>query len=182
MKVYEFIENYNKNKGKLNSRLDEKAIENYIKKTLDVIEYLPIISKYQMAERVIHGCSHKENGVVIVDSFKKYFLFTVAVLQNYTNLEFSDTEEVYEEYDALSASGLLDMILSIIEVDYNRANTILNMVYGDKINENNVINIIYDGIDNITKKIKEIMPIIQQQFKDIQFDQTQELVTGHTNS
>ncbi|MBQ0090675.1 MAG: hypothetical protein KBT27_15220, partial [Prevotellaceae bacterium] len=166
MKVQDFIIGYNNKKNKLTISGGRDAIKDYIKETLNIVEYLPIVDKVHLVSRVLEGCTTQDGGGIEVDSFQKYFLFTIAILQEYTNLEFSQQEEVYDEYDALCSSGLLDIILSIIEDDYARTNAVLNMMYGDLLNQNNFINMVKSNFQEILNISKQFIDSLPSQFQD----------------
>lgn len=135
MKVMEFIETVKKNPNQAT------AICKKIVKT----KYIPVLKKRQLAELVYENSTEYENGIVKVDSLSKYLIFTLLMLTNYTELEFSvdekgaATEEAIKEYDKLCENGLLNQILAEFADDYARANEIMNYVFQDNLAVNNTV-------------------------------------------
>lgn len=168
MKVSEFIEKVNENKARLYNKTDVNALPNFIKQTLNVKEYLPIIDKRHLADRILNACTFEENGVIKTDSFQKYFLFTIGALQMYTDLEFDVDGDVYGEYDELCKGGLLDAVLATFEEDYGRANAVLNMLYADMIeNNNSVANIIGATISNVSTFADDLISSLSEKISEI---------------
>ena len=172
MKIKEFEQIMNENKGKLYSRTDTNAVTNFVKKTLEVKEYLPIIDKMKLCNKVVSECTEEEFGVIKVDSFKRYFLFTVAVLQAYTTLEFSENAlDMYAEYDLLCETGMLDIVISTFEKDYRKTNDILNMMCGDIIeNNNNIANVVGKNLNDLSGSFVSILNSLQKKIEDFDLD------------
>lgn len=158
MKINEFLNAVNANKTKLYNKADKNALPNFIKQTLNVKDYISIIDKQRLAQRVLGACTFEENGVIKTDSFQKYFLFTIGALQLYTDLEFDVEGDIYSEYDELCKTGLLDAVLGTFEEDYSRANAVLNMLYGDMVeNNNSVANILGTAIGKLSNGADELI-------------------------
>ena len=168
MTINEFIDAVNANKAKLYNKADKNALQNFIKQTLHIKSYIPIIDKQHLAMRVLDACTFEENGVIKTDSFQKYFLFTINVLKMYTDLEFDEEGNIYEEYDELCSNGLLDAILDTFEEDYGRANTILNMLYADMIeNNNSTANLIGTAMSKLSTGADELIHSLSDKIADI---------------
>lgn len=155
MKVAELIEKINNDKiGTIN-----------LAKTLESKKYLPIMKKYEMAQIVFAASATRNNGIVEIDSLKKYLMFTITAISEYTNLEFSSDAEfgAIEEYDMLCEAGLIDKIIECFEEDYGRALTVLDYVFTDAIaNNNSVVTVlaalasnISSAVDNIAENIND---------------------------
>lgn len=165
MKVQEFIEGIND---------FETCDEYYLKKTLEIKEYVPFAEKRELCAKVLNTCNKIDtsNGLVKVDSISRYIVFTIAILSTYTNLEFSsgqDTEiDSLDEYDMLCRHNLLNPILDAIGAEYTTCNNILNMMMTDVIaNNNNIENV----LGNTTKKLLEIV----DSFVDVLSDKVESL-------
>lgn len=168
MTIKELIEAVNANKTKLYNKTDKNALANFIKQTLNVKSYISIIEKQRLAKRVLDACTYEENGVIKTDSFQKYFLFTIGALKMYTNLEFNEEGNIYEEYDELCGSGLLDAILDTFQEDYGRANAVLNMLYADMIENNNTVaNLIGIAMSKLSTGAEELIHSISEKIADI---------------
>lgn len=108
MKISEFIAKVGK-------------IENatVIKNALTVKEYLPFSEKKALAKRIVARSAIEENGFVRIDEINKYLIFTIEVLQAYTNLEFdTDMNVASEEYDLLAKGNKLGLIVDMFEQEY----------------------------------------------------------------
>lgn len=135
MKIMDFIEAVKKNPTKANEVCAK------IVKT----KYIPVLEKRQLAELVYENSIDIENGVVKVDSLSKYLIFTLLMLNSYTELEFTvdengaATEAAIQEYDALCKEGLINKIIAEFQEDYARANEIMNYVFQDNLAVNNTV-------------------------------------------
>ena len=157
MKVNEFIEMYEKN-----NRID-------ITRTLEVVPYIGVEYKRELAKLVLDNCTTIVDGEVHIDSVERYLLFTISVIGMHTNLEFNDEENeeysVIDDYDTLCKSGLLTKIIDTFKDDYASCQEILNMMTADKLQDNmtfekkvhqfldSISKILSDGIDNLTNKL-----------------------------
>ena len=171
MTIKEFIEAVNANKTKLYNKADKNALQNFIKQTLNIKSYISIIEKQRLAMRVLDACTFEENGVIKTDSFQKYFLFTINVLKMYTDLEFDVEGDIYGEYDELCACGLLDEILGTFNEDYERANTVLNMLYADMIeNNNSVANLIGSAMSSVSASVDSLIHSLSEKISEMNTD------------
>lgn len=144
MKVNELIEMYEKS-----PRMD-------IAKNLEVIPYIGVEYKRELAKLVLDNCTTVVDGEVHIDSVDRYLLFTISVIGMHTNLEFAnmDDEErsVVDDYDALCRSGLLVKIIDTFKDDYAACQEILNMMTTDRLQDNMTIEKkIYQFLDAIQK-------------------------------
>lgn len=148
MRVNEFIEMYKKN-----SRID-------VAKTLEVVPYIGIEYKRELARLVLDNCTSIIDGEIHVDSVERYLLFTISVIGMHTNLEFSYDEDSYNssiyDYDALCESGLLVKIIDTFKDDYVSCQEILNMMTADRLQANMTIE----------KKLYKFVDAIQEIFAE----------------
>ena len=150
MKVNELVIMYNN---------DKNGVMN-LKKTLEVKNYIPVMRKYEIAQLVFAASTTINNGLIEVDSLKKYLNFTALMLSEYTNLEFDD---FVSDYDTLCEAGLIDAIIGTFEEDYNRSLSVLNNLFADEIANHNTIESVLsvlsqniaDSIDSIAEAMKE---------------------------
>ena len=159
MKVNEFISEYNKNK--------KNAAFN-VAKFINVKTYVPVLRKRQLAELVYQNSISYENGLVKVDSLTKYLIFSMLMISEYTDLEFtvdengSATAEAIAEYDALCEAGLIDIVIGCFAADYARANEILNYVFKDNLSVTNTVEAVVgslsaqigDSLDDLVMSLK----------------------------
>ena len=90
---------------------------------INVKEYLPINEKREVIDLVIANCSEYEDGNVLINGVELYIMFYIKFIEAYTDIEF--TSNYYDDYDALTASGLLDMIINAALPEYNRMTEML---------------------------------------------------------
>ena len=80
MKVQKFVNDFIEKKI-MNTKVAPDAVSEYIKKELEVKDYVPFIEKRELCERVLNACNVKdENGLVKVDSVKRYIIFTISII------------------------------------------------------------------------------------------------------
>lgn len=172
MKIEKFVEIMEANKGKIYSKTNANVMSDFIKKTLEVKDYIPVIDKLRLVNNVLSECTEEEFGIIKVDSFKKYFQFTIAILQAHTNLEFSASGlDLYKEYDMLCENGLLDPVIATFEDDYRKTNDILNMMYGDMIeNNNNISNVVGSSVQKLSGSLSGLIETAQNKINDFQMN------------
>lgn len=145
MKIMEFIETMSK--------------ENSAKRIGAIIEtkkYLPIAEKRRIVEAVIEACTEDDGGFIKVDSLDKYIMFTIAVISNYTNLEFGLDGDFLSDYDRLCEAGLLDAVIATFDKEYARTNDILNMMLADKLQNNSAeasLSVMTNSVNNAIDKL-----------------------------
>ena len=91
---------------------------------INVKEYLPINEKREVIDLVIAHCSEYEDGNVLLNGVELYIMFNIKFIEAYTDIEF--TSNYYDDYDALTSSGLLDIIITNeVLPEYNRMTEML---------------------------------------------------------
>ena len=131
--IQEFVKDFQDKKIQ-NTKLNERAVEEYLTKTLEVKSYLPFTTKRTIAEMVAHGNIDEIDGVKKHDSISSYIAFIVAMIQSHTNLKFSD--DPVEDYDILAESGLLPLIIDTFRNDYNECDVLLKMAIAYELEDN----------------------------------------------
>lgn len=149
MKINEFMNEYKKN---------SKSPTFNVAKLLNVKTYVPVLRKRQLAELVYKNSISIENGLVKVDSLTKYLIFSMLMISEYTDLEFtvdengSATAEAIAEYDAICEAGLVDVVIGCFATDYARANEILNYVFKDNLAVTNTVEAVVGNLADGAKK------------------------------
>ena len=155
--VTNFIADF-KAKKIMNTQIAPTAVADYIKKTLEVKDYLPFAEKRELCERVLNACNTRDDsGLIKVDSVSRYIVFTILIISKYTNLEFSTGEDgvdSLDEYDMLCQADLLNPILDVIGAEYATCNNILNMMMADIVANNNAFESV---LGNTLSKINNIL-------------------------
>jgi hypothetical protein len=83
---------------------------------IEVKQYLPIDAKIDLIDRIIAGSYEEIEEAKIFNSVQYDILFTYLIAKYYTNLNLSD-DKVFEMYDVLKSTGLIDDILEAIPDD-----------------------------------------------------------------
>ena len=122
MKINAFIENMNQNKSKL---LKSEQVQSFIKKELNVKEYLSIKDKKQLVDGIVNECILYEDGVFKFNDIDKYICFTMRTIAAYTNIELSD--DIEDDYDALCESKLLNAVIESFNGEYENVKVLLQM-------------------------------------------------------
>ena len=179
MTIEEFVNEF-KSKKIINTKLDPEAVSNYIRKELEVKDYVPFAEKRDLCANVLNACNTKDsNGLVKVDSVSRYILFTIAIISKYTTLEFSsgkDDEELdsLDEYDMLCQANLLDPILEVIGAEYVTCNNILNMMMSDVVANNNTIeSVVGHTLGKISKSVDGLLGALTEKVEDMELDLSQ---------
>lgn len=170
MKILDFV-----NEFKSKKLTASNAVSEYIKKTLEVKDYVPFVEKQSVAQIVLESCANIQNGVVTIDSVQKYIIFTITVLSTYTNLEFEGNEIDLDAYDMLCSYSigdgtLLDAIVKTFEKEYVRCNDILNMMTSDLLAENNVEKQVGRLLSKLSTKIDDLGNIVIDKIEDFDID------------
>ena len=150
MKISEFINEFKK-QGIKNTQFNPDAVEKFIREKLEIKTYLPFNTKRQVVEMVVNQCINYEDGGIKVDSIAQYLSFIVSMLATHTNLEFGTTPA--EDYDELSASGLLEPIIATFQKDYTECEALLKMALADAFQDNNFSIIVGKFLDGVLDKL-----------------------------
>ena len=181
MKINQFIEDYKKN---------SKNPTFNVAKLLNAKSYVPVLRKRQLAELVYQNSISVENGLVKVDSLTKYLIFSMLMISEYTDLEFTvdekgkATAEAIAEYDALCEAGLVDVVIGCFATDYARANEILNYVFKDNLAVTNTVEAVFGNLgesvkkslDNISESLKNKIENFDMDLSDVDMSQFDNIV------
>lgn len=175
MTIQEFVTNY-KAKTFMASRngVDEKI--EYLKKELELKEYISFADKRELCKAVIEACCTKEGGLIKVDSVTRYIIFTISIISKYTNLEFSSGEEYdsLDEYDMLCEAGLLNPILALIGDEYATCNNILNMMMEDIIANNNTVEaVLGHNLGKVSDALDDLIGTFADKVAEMELDLSQ---------
>lgn len=134
MKVTEFINKY-KTSNVINTKVNPNATSDFIKKTLEVREYVPFRVKQTAIQTVVKTCTDEIDGVKKNDAVSQYVSFVIAMLTLHTNLE---CDEPIESYDTLCEAGLLNLIIETFMMDYNECEALMKMYVAVELEDNNI--------------------------------------------
>ena len=177
MKVQNFIDDFKSSKV-VNSQIKPNAVGEYIKKTLEVKDYVPFAEKRELCAQVLNACNTKnDSGLIKVDSVSRYIIFTLSIISKYTNLEFSSGEDEIDsldEYDMLCQADLLNPILDVIGAEYTTCNNMLNMMMEDIMTNNNTIeNVIGAVLGKLGDSIDDFITVISDKVESMNLDLNQ---------
>lgn len=177
MKVTEFVNEF-KNKKIQNTQIAPNAVSEYIKKILEVKDYISFAEKRELCAQVLNACNTKaDSGLVKIDSVSRYIIFTISIISKYTNIEFSSGEDgvdSLDEYDMLCQNGLLNPILDVIGEEYSACNNILNMMMEDIISNNNTVeNVIGTILSKFEDSVDDFIVALTQRIESMESDLNQ---------
>lgn len=110
-----------------------------LKAMLNVKEYLPFNEKKALAKSIVEESMVEDNGFIRIDEVSRYLIFTIRVLETYTDLEFDeDLDIAAEEYDILAKENKLNTIIGFFEAEYNTLLSLVQMEVDYVIQQNSV--------------------------------------------
>lgn len=177
MTIKNFIEEFHAKKI-MNTQIAPNAVADYLKKELEIKDYVPFAEKRELCANVLNACNTRDDsGLVKVDSVSRYIIFTISIISKYTNLEFSSGEDEFDsldEYDMLCQSGLLNPIIEVIGEEYVTCNNILNMMMADiEANNNTVEAVIGTALGKVTGSIDGLIGALAEKVKELDLDLNQ---------
>ena len=151
MKVNQFIDDMKKKKIQATA-INPNAVSDYIRKTLEIKEYIPFEDKKKIAEMIIKTNMTEENGIKKINSAGQFVSFITAMLVIHTNLEI-DAENPIEDYDLICEAGLLEPIVAEFQKDYSECEVILKMTAADELADNNLSSVVAKFLGGISDMI-----------------------------
>lgn len=143
----EFIKTF-KEKKIINSKINEHAVSDYLRETLEIKDYIPFDDKKKIAEMIIDANMTEENGIKKINSAGQFVSFITAMLVVHTSLEI-DKDDPIADYDALSEAGLLELIIAEFQKDYSECEAILKMAAADELADNNLSAVVARFLDGV---------------------------------
>ena len=142
-----------------NTKINDRAISDYLRDTLDIQTYIPFREKRMIAETVVAQNIELVNGIKKYDNINSYLSFVIATIAAYTSLKFS--EDPIADYDLLAESGLLPLIIEEFKTEYNETNALLNMAIAAELEDNNVNVLVGNFLNDILEKLDGAGEIIK---------------------
>ena len=159
MKIKEFVES--------NKKVNTTTSLN---KSLVKTKYLPFRQKQELVERVVDQCVMYKDGMLYFDEFQKYIVFTTAIIQEYTGLEFNVSfEEVINEYDMLCEAELLNKVIKLFEGEYNTVLNMLNVKTEDVLRQNTIEHQVAKFLSSVSEKLEELTPMLANSINSLNF-------------
>lgn len=122
MKINELVNLIDNNKSKL---LKPEQVQVFLKKELEVKEYMGIKQKKELVNDIVTECILYEGGIFKFDDTDKYICFTMRTIEAYTNLELTNDYE--DDYDMLCETKLLNQIIETFIGEYENVKVLLQM-------------------------------------------------------
>ncbi len=146
MDIGKFVDEYSKLK-------DESARERLMSKHI-MTTYLPYAKKIGEAQKILDmSCYNQDDHSFSINTPIRYMLFIMSIVRNYTDLEFS-TETGAEQFDLLEKYSITEMIINLIQDDYEKFDVILKMMLDDlMINERSTISFIEKKLETIMETL-----------------------------
>ena len=164
MKIMEFIELVNSNKSKM---LKAEQLSAFIKKTIEVKEYLGIKQKKALVDSIVDECIFYEDGVFKFDEIEKYICFTMRTVAAYTNLELSD--DIEEDYDTLCREKILEVVIATFKPEYDEVSILLQMKCDFVLNNNGIEAQVGRFLSDLSEKIDDFASVMENVFANIDF-------------
>ena len=164
MLVNEFIKTFNEKKI-ANTKLNEHAVSDYLKKELDIKTYIPFREKRKIAEMVVEQNIKEIDGIKKYDSIDGYVSLVVASIAAHTTLKFSS--DPVADYDLLAESGLLPQILAEFQDSHNEIDIILKMALSMELEDNNINALIGKFLNKIAELFDDIVDVVEDKIEDL---------------
>lgn len=155
MKIKMLIELMSKNKTKL---LKPEQIQLFLKRELEVKEYMSIKQKKELVEDIVNTCIMYDDGVFKFDDIEKYITFTMRTIATYTNLELSDDMEA--DYDLLCEAKLLDSVINTFKKEYDEVNVLLQMKCDYVLSSNTIEAQLGRFLDGVSEKLDGLVSVL----------------------
>ena len=168
MKIEEFVKIMNENKSKLYSRTDANAVMNFVKKTLEVKEYLSLQEKKDLISNIIDASIIYENSMYKFDEIDKYVHLVMLSINAYTNIELSD--DIEADYDELCKNGLLTMIIDSFKDEYKAVMMLLDMQCNYILADNAIGAKLGAFVESLSKNMDSLAGVLKTKVEAMDFD------------
>lgn len=157
MTISELVNLMNNSKNKL---LKPEQAQAFLKKELEVKEYMGIKQKKDLVNGIVNECILYENGVFKFNEIDKYICFTMRVIEAYTNIELSDDYE--DDYDALCGAKLLNHVIETFVGEYENIKILLQMQCDYILNGNTIEAQLGKFLEGLVEKIDDAIAILSE--------------------
>ncbi len=164
MKITEFVQEF-KDKKIMNTQIKPNAVSDHIRTVLEVKTYIPYLTKRKIAEIIVDSNTTEVDGIKKYDNISAYISFIMSMLTTHTCLECSDNP--FEDYDALSESGLLPLIIEEFRTSYNECDIVLKMAVDAALEDNNVNVLVGQFLNNVSVSLDGIVDVLKDKIKNL---------------
>lgn len=165
MKINEFVEKVNQNKGKL---LKPEQVQAFVNKELEVKAYLSIKDKKQLVQDIVMECVLYEDGMFKFDGIDKYICFTMRTIAAYTSLELSD--DIEDDYDALCEAKLLNTVIESFNGEYENVKILFQMQCDYILSGNTIEAQLGRFLGGASEKIDVLVNALVEKVEDFDFN------------
>ncbi len=162
MTVQEFLNLAEENRNKV---VNEDQKNKWLKKTLNVCDYLGIEDKKRLVQHIILECSFYENGVLKINGIDKYICLTMRTIEAYTNIVISG--DISNDYDLLCSTKWLKSIIDLFFSEYNEISMLLEMQCDFLLADNNIENQVGQLLYKLFEKIDIIADVLENKLNDL---------------
>lgn len=162
--VKDFIEKF-KNSKVANSKIAPNAISDYLYRELEIKTYIPFRKKRAIVEKIVDNNLEWVDGIKKYDNINSYMSFVVAMLSAHTNLVFSS--DPVADYDLLSESGLLPLIIEEFRGSYDECDSLFKMVLTSELEDNNINAVVGRFLNGILNRLDSVGEVMKSQLGSI---------------
>ena len=168
--------------------LKEQLNENFHVYSLEVVKYLPLIQKQQIARQAVEDLVYYENGIAYVDRTQKTVTLGIALLMHYCNVEIEEDDnsvELIDVLDVLIKHGFYNEIEKMIGDDLVEFYAIVDdMIENEKVKNNSLEAVLAKGLTKFVevvdkntspKQIKSLIKALSKEFKGFEPGKMKEL-------
>jgi hypothetical protein len=145
MTVSEFVKGFNEVTDK----------ETYVKRHIKT-DYVNYVDKANDCERIVKASCYDAEGKFKANTVSQYFLFVQTLVDRYLGLQYKDALNMFDTFERY---GITEVFISVIEKEYSKYTTILNMVANDIIADETSLTNYFDakinGLMNLLSNIEE---------------------------
>ena len=164
MTVQEFVKTFAEKKI-MNTRINENAVSEYLRKELDIKSYIPFRVKREIAEMIAAQNIKVVDGIKKHDDIDSYVSLIVASIAAHTTLEFS--EDPVADYDLLAESGLLLQIISEFQSSHEEIGLLLKMTITSELEDNNINVLVGKFLDGILQRLDIVGEVLKDKLGDL---------------
>lgn len=161
MTIHELVNLMNNNKGKL---LKAEQTQAFLKKELEVKEYMGIKQKKELVNDIVNECILYEDGVFKFDDTDKYICFTMRTIAAYTNIELSEDYEA--DYDMLCENKLLSNVIDTFIGEYENIKVLLQMKCDYILSANTAEAQFGRFLNGVLEKLDNVVDMLSGSFKN----------------
>ena len=157
---------------------------------IEIKRYLPIQQKMIIVGLIKNTSINEENGVKILDNIMKDMMTEYLICRYYTNLiELKEDEElglseIIAEYDKLKKSGLVDAVISAMDIDeYEAILEYRDLEIGQELKPLTFTDMINKFLTKVDKDIPEMQGLLEG-LKGMDYDKVellQNVMKGNLN-